>query len=111
MSQIPSSYLAMHDAQPEMMAAYEKLGKACTAAGPLDRKTISLVKLAISMSAGLEGGVHSHTRKATQAGCTRDELLHVAHLLTPTIGFPTMMRARSWVLDVVDNGHTLEPEH
>lgn len=100
--QLPSSYRAMHEQCPQLMAAYEKLGQACSTAGPLDRKTVSLVKLAISASAGLEGGVHSHTRKALQAGCTRDELLHVVYLLTPTIGFPTMMRARSWVLDVTD---------
>lgn len=109
MGRIPSSYLAMHEQQPEMMAAYEKLGKACSEAGPLDRKTVALVKVAISATAALEGGVHSHTRKALEAGCTREDLLHVVHLLTPTIGFPTMMRARSWVLDVVDQTPSATP--
>lgn len=102
MSRIPASYLAMHETCPEMMTAYEALGKACAAAGPLDRKTAALVKLATSCAAGLEGAAHSHTRKALQVGCNREELLHVVHLLTPTIGFPTMMRARSWVLDVLE---------
>jgi alkylhydroperoxidase/carboxymuconolactone decarboxylase family protein YurZ len=37
-----------------------------------------------------------------EAGCTREELLHVALLGTTTMGFPAMMRARSWVLDVLD---------
>jgi 4-carboxymuconolactone decarboxylase len=98
---IPSSYRRMQQQHPDLVAAYERLGEACAGAGPLDRRTISLVKLAISLGSALEGAAHSHVRKALEAGCTRDELLHVANLCAPTIGFPTMMRARSWVLDVV----------
>lgn len=98
----PGSYRAMHVERPELMRAYEAFGEACTRAGPLDAKTTALVKLGISCAAGLEGAAHSHARKAIDAGCTRDEILHVAHLCAPTIGFPTMMRARRWVLDVVD---------
>lgn len=98
---LPSSYTKMREEHPELMRAYEALGEACSKGGPLDARTVALVKLAISMAAGLEGAAHSHARKALEAGCTREELLHAALLLTPTVGFPTMMRARSWVLDVV----------
>ncbi len=98
---IPSSYTALRAQLPEVMAAYEALGEACAAAGPLDAKTVALVKLGISLSAGLEGAAHSHARKALEAGCTKEELLHVATLCTPTIGFPAMMRGRKWVQDVV----------
>ncbi|MGB5287112.1 MAG: hypothetical protein WBN42_01370 [Ignavibacteriaceae bacterium] len=34
------------------------------------KKPRSLFKLAISTGAGMEGAVHSHTRKALDAGCT-----------------------------------------
>jgi 4-carboxymuconolactone decarboxylase len=98
---IPSSYLDMHKSHPELMRAYEALGEACARAGPLDARTVSMVKLAVSLGAGLEGAAHSHTRKALEAGCTPDELLHVALLCTPTVGFPTMMRGRKWVMDVI----------
>jgi len=98
---IPSVYVNMHKEHPALMRAYESLGEACTTAGPLDARTVSLIKLGISLAAGLEGAAHSHTRKALEAGCTRDELIHVALLLTPTVGFPVMMRGRKWVLDVV----------
>lgn len=98
---IPSSYVEMHRTQPELMKAYEALGEACVKAGPLEARTVAMVKLAISLAAGLEGAAHSHARKALEAGCTAEELLHVALLCTPTIGFPTMMRGRKWVLDVV----------
>ncbi len=67
----------------------------------LSAREVSLVKLAISIGAGLEGAAHSHCRKAIEVGCSPDDLRHVALLSAPTIGFPTMMRARSWVEDVV----------
>lgn len=98
---IPGPYRAMHASHPDLMRAYEAFGAACAAAGPLDAKTVALVKLAISLGAGLEGAAHSHCRKALAAGWTKDELLHAATLAGPTIGFPSMMRSRQWVTDVV----------
>ncbi|TWT55733.1 carboxymuconolactone decarboxylase family protein [Allorhodopirellula solitaria] len=99
---IPKSYEKMHEDFPEFMQAYEAMGKASRESGPLSDREVALVKLAISITAGLEGGAHSHTRKALQAGCSGEDLRHVALLTAPTIGFPTMMRAKSWVEDVLD---------
>ncbi|TWU35895.1 carboxymuconolactone decarboxylase family protein [Novipirellula artificiosorum] len=98
---IPKPYRQMHQDFPEYMQAYESFGEAARSVGPLSAKEVSLVKLAISIGAGLEGAAHSHTRKALEAGCTPAELRHVAMVAAPTIGFPTMMRARSWVEDVL----------
>lgn len=99
---LPRAYVGMKEAQPELMGAYEAFGKACAASGPLDTKTVALVKLGISMGAGLEGAAHSHARKALAAGWSGEDLLHAAQLCAPTIGFPTMMRARQWVAEVVE---------
>lgn len=99
---IPKPYQQMHQSYPELMQAYESFGHQTRLAGPLSDREISLVKLAISIGAGLEGAAHSHCRKALVAGCSADDLRHVALVAAPTIGFPTMMRARSWVEDVVD---------
>lgn len=98
---IPKSYQRMHAEHPELMQAYELLGKEVRLAGPLSDREVALVKLAISIGAGLEGAAHSHCRKALSAGCSPSDLHHVALLAAPTIGFPTMMRARGWVRDVV----------
>jgi alkylhydroperoxidase/carboxymuconolactone decarboxylase family protein YurZ len=103
---LPSSYIKMQQDQPDLVRAYEALGAACAKAGPLDARTISLVKLAISLGAGLEGAAHSHARKAMAAGWKRDELLHVAHLCAPTIGFPSMMRSRNWLLEMLEEKET-----
>ena len=100
---IPKPYKQMHQTYPELMQAYESYGRAAREAGPLSDREVSLVKLAISIGAGLEGAAHSHCRKALEAGCTHDDVRHVAVVSGPTIGFPTMMRARSWVEDVLEN--------
>ena len=101
---IPKPYRQMHQRYPEYMQAYEAFGEAARQAGPLSPREIALVKLAISIGAGLEGAAHSHCRKAIEAGCSADDLRHVALLSAPTIGFPPMMRARGWVEDVVADG-------
>lgn len=97
---VPKPYLEMKELHPELVGSYEALGDACKVAGPLDEKTVSMIKLATSMAAGLEGAAHSHTRKALKAGCSPKELEHIALLGTPTIGFPSMMRNLGWVRDV-----------
>ncbi len=81
--------------------AYEHLGAAVHAAGPLDAKTRALIKLGISTGARLEGAVHSHVRKALDAGATAAELKQVALLALTTIGLPSMMASLSWIEDVL----------
>lgn len=100
---IPKPYKQMHQRYPELMQAYESFGQAAREAGPLSAREVALVKLAISIGAGLQGAAHSHCRKALEADCSPEDLRHVAILSAPTIGFPTMMRARSWVEDVLED--------
>lgn len=97
----PDFYLRMRDQHPELMTAFESLGKAARTAGPLDDKTVALVKLALGIGSGLEGATHSSVRKAQAAGCSPAEIRHAAVLAVTTLGFPAMMRARAWVEDVL----------
>jgi 4-carboxymuconolactone decarboxylase len=85
-----------------LMKAVEGLGKATRRQGPLDEKTAQLVQLAASAAIRSEGAVHSHVRRALEAGATPDEIHHAVILLTSTIGFPTVSAALSWVDDVLD---------
>jgi alkylhydroperoxidase/carboxymuconolactone decarboxylase family protein YurZ len=101
MTDLPDSYERMRQVHPEVMRAYESLGEAAKKSGPLDARSAALVKLALGLAGGLEGGSHSAVRKALEAGCTPDELRHVAVLAVTTLGFPAMMRARAWVEDVL----------
>jgi 4-carboxymuconolactone decarboxylase len=49
----------------------------------------------------LEGAVHSHARRALDAGLKPDEIRHAVLLALTTIGFPSMMRTLTWVEDVL----------
>ena len=100
MPKIPGWYQEQRKRFPKVVKAYEDLGEACQQAGPLDEKTRALAKLALAVGARLEGAVHSHVRRAVEAGATLDECRHVVLLGTTTIGFPAMMAALSWVEDV-----------
>ena len=79
----------------------ERLGQSLHQAGPLDEKTANLIQLAAAAAIRSEGSVHSHARRAFQAGASPEEIVHVLILLTSTIGFPTTSAALSWVYDVL----------
>ncbi len=97
---IPKRFTRFMENHPEIGKAYSDLGTAVHKAGPLDDKTRALIKVAISGGAMLEGAFHSHIRKATQVGATKEELQHIAFLALPTIGFPSMMALLTWIDDI-----------
>src|ERR1700736_7031953 len=99
-TQMPARYQHFEKSYPAVMLAVEALGEATQSAGPLDGKTRALVKLAIAVGAAREGAVHSHTRRALEAGCTPDERRQGAGLASTTVGFPTTMAAISWIEDI-----------
>lgn len=98
---LPGRYLQFQKRFPAVFQAYESLGAAAAESGPLDGKARAMVKLAIAIGGQMEGAVHSHTRRAIEAGCAPDEIRHVALLSITTIGFPSMMKTLSWVEDVI----------
>jgi 4-carboxymuconolactone decarboxylase len=102
MSQLPKRFEKLHQDYPEIAKAYEQLGTAVHNSGPLVDKTRALIKLAISTGAGLEGAVHSHTRKALELGISKEEIRQTVLLALPTIGLPSTMASMSWVDDILD---------
>jgi alkylhydroperoxidase/carboxymuconolactone decarboxylase family protein YurZ len=87
------------DNYPKVWKAFNELGERCHEAGPLDEKSRRLVKLALSIGAGLEGATHSTIRNARTAGITPEEIDHVAVLAISTLGLPAATRAMTWVSD------------
>lgn len=85
---------------PKVWTAFAKLADECHSAGPLDEKTRRLIKIALAIGAGLEGATHSAIRHAREGGVSKDELEHVAVLAITTLGFPSAMRALSWLEDM-----------
>ena len=99
-TELPAAYRAFQAAFPEIWQACDRLGAALHGGGPLDGKTREMVKLGVAVGARLEGAVHAHPRLALQAGTSPEEIRPVV-LLALTIGFPSMMAARTWVEDAL----------
>jgi AhpD family alkylhydroperoxidase len=70
---LPKHYAKFKENEPELFAAWEAIGKAVRLKGPLDLKTGHLIQLAASAALRSEGGVHSHVRRALEAGATPEE--------------------------------------
>ena len=79
----------MRQQYPEMMQAYEEFGEA-TECWALTPKEVALIKLAISIGAGLEGGAKSHARKAIEMIFRRAKTCCNSVRSKPWL--PTMMR-------------------
>ena len=99
---LPKLFLSIKERHKKYFDAVETLGKTVKEEGPLGEKTIQLIQLAASVSIRSEGAVHSHTRRALEAGATKEEICHTIILLTSTIGFPTVTAALSWADDILE---------
>lgn len=106
MSKLPSRFVKFQGTYPELFAAYEELGKQASTAGPLDKKQVALIKLGIAAGARMEGAVHSHCRRALEAGATPAEIRHAMLLAVTTLGFPSMMACLSWVDETLDTAES-----
>jgi alkylhydroperoxidase/carboxymuconolactone decarboxylase family protein YurZ len=89
----PPAYQAFVKRFPGLGKAWEQLGEAGAAAGPLDVRTQRLVKLALAIGVRQEGAVHSGVRKALAAGATAAEVEQVAALAASLIGLPATVAA------------------
>ena len=103
MAKLPGRFTAFQKSHPQVFKAYEELGKAAVAGGPLSPREIALVTLAIASGAKMEGALHSHTRRALEAGLDPEEIRHVALLSVTTLGFPNMMAILSWMDDILNS--------
>ncbi|MDR3555515.1 MAG: carboxymuconolactone decarboxylase family protein [Syntrophobacteraceae bacterium] len=97
----PEWYARLREEYKDYLGAVENLGETVRKKGPLDEKTSHLIQLAASAAIRSEGAVHSHTRRALEAGATSEEICQAVLLLTSTIGFPAASAALSWVYDIV----------
>jgi 4-carboxymuconolactone decarboxylase len=99
MKDAPRHFNEIQKRFPAYVDALERLGETVKSIGPLDARTCHLIQLAGAAASRSEGAVHSHARRALQAGATLDEIHHALLCLTSTIGFPAVSAALSWVDD------------
>ena len=99
--QLPNQYISIQRRFKKYFDATKNLGKVASESGPINAKTSQLIQLAASAAIRSEGSVHSHTRRALDAGAKPEEIYHTIILLTSTIGFPTVSAALTWVDDII----------
>ena len=93
---LPGTYKQFITQYPELGRAHDQASKAAAEAGPLDAKTVALVKIGISLGAGLESALRAHVRRAMQAGATQQEVEQAILQGMTTVGFPRTVAAWSW---------------
>lgn len=99
---LPKQYLKLRKRYGDVIDSLDRLSETVKKAGPIDEKTCHLIQLAAAAAIKSEGAVHSHTRRAIEAGARPEEIRHALLLLISTIGFPNVSAALSWVDDVLE---------
>ncbi|MGP1346125.1 MAG: carboxymuconolactone decarboxylase family protein [Phycisphaerales bacterium] len=84
---------------PVLGEAHQRVGKEVESLGPMDEKQCSLVKIGISLGAGLESALRSHVRRAMAAGASSEEVEQAILLGMNTVGFPRTVAAWSWACE------------
>lgn len=100
-TQAPKTYELFVENFPKLGEAWQAIREA-EQSGPFDQRQIRLLKLAIAVGSGKTGPVHSAVRKARSAGCSDDEIRHVAALAASTIGLSPAVAAYSWIAEELD---------
>lgn len=101
---VPGTYKAFISKYPDLGRAHESVAKTVEASGPLDAKTLALVKIGICVGAGLESALRSHVRRAMQHGAAPAEVEQAVLLGMNTVGFPRTVAAWSWAQEQFKRG-------
>jgi len=78
---------------PEVMKAFNELGRAATAGGVLDAKTKELIAMALSVAARCDPCIAFHAKALVRLGATRQELDETLGVSTYMGGGPSLMYA------------------
>jgi alkylhydroperoxidase/carboxymuconolactone decarboxylase family protein YurZ len=87
---------------PALADAHRQIAQTVERSGPLDAKTLELVKIGISIGARLERATGSHVRRALQNGASLDEIQQVVLLAYNTCGWPQTVTAWGWVKEQLE---------
>ena len=102
MTHYTNNYSWLMEKFSKVMEKHQEFGKTLREAGPVNEKDANLIQLGAAAAIKAEGAVHSHVRRAQDAGASPDEIYHAIILLTSTIGFPSVAAALSWARDIIE---------
>ena len=87
----------LRSSTPEVMKAFNELGRAATAPGALDAKTKELIALALSVAVRCDPCIGFHAKTLVRLGATRQELDETLAVATYMGGGPSLMYAAAAV--------------
>ena len=96
MKGLPKTFKEFVKRHSAIWDAHEQLAIACAEAGPLDRKTRELIKVGISVAAGLETATKRHTIMAKENGAGEEEIYQAVLMAMTTCGHPTTVAGWQW---------------
>lgn len=94
---LPKTFKQIVKQYPNVWEAHEQLTKACAEAGPLDRKTLELIKIGICVGAGLETATKRHALMAKENGAFNEEIYQSVLMAMTTCGHPKAAAGWKWV--------------
>ncbi len=98
----PATFRQFIQRFPTLGESHERVAQAVAQSGPLEAKTLSLVKMGICIGAGLESAFRSHVRRAMQHGATVEEIEQAVLLAMNTVGFPRTVMVWQWAWQQID---------
>lgn len=82
---------ALREDLPDVMKAFNDLGKAASRAGALDRKTKELIALSLGVAARCDGCIGFHVQALVKLGVTKVELEEALAMAVYMGGGPSLM--------------------
>lgn len=92
---VSAKLAGLRQGTPEVMKAFNELGKAATAPGALDAKTKELIALALSVAVRCDPCIGFHAKAVVKLGATRQEVDETLAVATYMGGGPSLMYAAS----------------
>lgn len=102
--EIPGTFREFVARYPALGEAHETIARVVDSAGPIDPKTLALIKIGICIGAGLESALRSHVRRAMRQGAKPVEIEQAILLGMNTVGFPRTVAAWSWAREQCRRG-------
>lgn len=101
---LPPTYQDFVAKFPLLGEGHESIARAVDGYGPLDRKTCELIKIGISLGAGLETATKSHIRRAREHGASEAEVEQAILLAYNACGFPRTVMGWQWAKEQFQRG-------
>lgn len=100
---LPETFQKIVDKYPDVWKAHEQLTVACAESGPLDRKTVELIKVGICIGSGLQTATQRHAIMAFENGASKEEIYHTALMAMTTLGHPRAAAGWKWINDALES--------